>query len=311
MEERQLLHITNGDGISGNIQKMDIPGDIITWREMLCEGPTAAEVGGEEFVNLRKAFLKKEYNISEEQYHKEFLSELVKLATINSYDEIVLWFEFDLFSHINMLALISFLNQNGKSYPLSLVCSKKQEGEEEMVPLSQLSPKHLKSHYEHRIDLTEDDIRTAVLIWELYSGKDPKRLISEITKTSNFEYLSSCIRAHIERFPGANTGLNSLEVNVLMLINGHKIKSINHLLGYALQYQGYYGYGDLQMQRVINKLSPFYDNTEDQVKLNESGLKAINGTSNFYQNLKDDNFYGGVRKYDFLYDSESHDLLKL
>lgn len=311
MDDKQLLHITNGDGISENISKLDIPGDIITWREMLCEGPAAMEVGDEEFVNLRKNFLSNKYKISEEQYHQEFLSELAKLAVINHYDEIVLWFEFDLFSHMNMLALISFLRQNKKNHPLSLVCSKKLEGEETMSPLSALSAKNLKKHYKHRIPLTENDVSTANLIWELYCSKNPKRLVSEIKKTTNFEYLSSCIRAHIERFPNVKTGLNTLEVNVLKLIDQHKITSMNHLLGYALQYQGYYGYGDVQMQMVLNKLSPFYENTGDRIKLNGDGHHAIKGDKNYYQNLKDDDFYGGVRKYDFLYDSESHAILKL
>ncbi|WP_324719141.1 DUF1835 domain-containing protein [Salinimicrobium sp. HB62] len=311
MEGKKILHITNGDDLSSQIPELDIPGDVITWREMLCEGPASMDVGDENFVLLRKIFLLEKYKVSEEDYQKEFLQELVKLAAINKYDEIVLWFEFDLFSHMNMLALISFLLQNKKTGPFSLVCSRKLKGEEEMTPLSQLSPKNQIEHYKQRIPLTDEDIQTAQLIWELYCSNKPKRLASEIKKTTNFEYLSSCIRAHIERFPSVKTGLNTLEVNVLRLIDEHEIKSMNHLLGYALQYQGYYGYVDIQMQRVLEKLSPFYEASEDGIKLNDDGLKALSGTKNYYQNLKDDEFYGGVRKYDFLYDPENHDLLKL
>jgi hypothetical protein len=311
MEEKNILHITNGDDLSEQITNLVIPGDVITWREMLCEGPTTFDVGDEEFVLRRKNFLLERYNISEMRYQEEFLSELAKLAAINSYDEIVLWFEFDLFSHMNMLALISFLLQNKKNGPFSLVCSRKLKGEAEMTALSQLSDKNLYEHYKHRIPLEEADIQTAQLIWELYCSKNPKRLMSEIKKTTNFEYLSSSIRAHIERFPNINTGLNTLEVNVLKLIEEHDIKSQHHLLGYALQYQGYYGYVDVQMQRILEKLSPFYEALAEKLELNEDGLKALKGTKNYYQNLKDDECYGGVRKYDFLYDPVSHDLLKL
>ena len=311
MEEKKLLHITNGDDLSGKIRGLELPGDVITWREMLCEGPASIDVGDEEFVLLRKTFLLEKYQISEEQYQEEFLEELLKLAAINNYDEVVLWFEFDLFSHMNMLALISFLLQNKKTGPYSLVCSRKLEGEKEMIPLSQLSAKHLKQHYRHRIPLTDDDIQTAQLIWELYCSNNPKRLASEIKKTTNFEYLSSSIRAHIERFPSVKSGLNTLEVNVLKLIDEHEIKSLHHLLGYALEYQGYYGYVDVQMQRVIEKLSPFYEALEDRVTLNDEGVKALKGNKNFYQNLKDNESYGGVKKYDFLYDPDSHALLKL
>lgn len=311
MEDKKLLHITNGDDLSNKIFDLDLPGDVITWREMLCEGPASMDVGDEEFTLLRKTFLLEKYKISEERYREEFLGELVKLAAINGHDEIVLWFEFDLFSHMNMLALISFLLQNKKNGPFSLVCSRKLKGEEEMNPLSQLSEKHLKAHYNQRISLNDDDIQTAQLIWELYCSKNPKKLASEIKRTTNFEYLSSCIRTHIERFPSVKTGLNTLEVNVLKLIDEHEIKSMNHLLGYALQYQGYYGYVDVQMERVIEKLSPFYDASEEGVKINGDGQKALEGSKNYYQNLKDDESYGGVRKYDFLYDPDNHDLLKL
>lgn len=311
MEEKILLHITNGDDLSEKILKLELPGDVITWREMLCEGPASIDVGDEDFVLLRRTFLLEKYNISEERYQKEFLEELARLAAINGYDEVVLWFEFDLFSHMNMLALISFLLQNKKSGPFSLVCSRKLEGEREMNPLSQLSVKHLKQHYKHRIPLSNDDIQTAQLIWELYCSSNPKRLVSEIKKTTNFEYLSSSIRAHIERFPSVKTGLNTLEVNVLKLIAEHEIKSLHHLLGYALEYQGYYGYVDVQMQRVLEKLSPFYETSGERIRLNDEGIKALNGTKNFYQNLKDTESYGGVRKYDFLYDPDNHALLKL
>ncbi len=311
MEGKKILHITNGDDLAEQILNLDLSGDVITWREMLCEGPASMDVGAEEFVLLRKIFLLEKYKVSEESYRTEFLEELVKLAAINNYDEVVLWFEFDLFSHMNMLALISFLLQNKKTGPFSLVCSRKLKGEEEMSPLSQLTPKQQKEHYKQRIPLTDEDIQTAQLIWELYCSKNPKRLASEIKKTTNFEYLSSCIRAHIERFPNVNTGLNTLEINVLKLIDEHEIKSMNHLLGYALQYQGYYGYVDIQMQRVLDKLSPFYETSEEGIELNEDGLKALKGSKNYYQNLKDDEFYGGVKKYDFLYDPENHDLLKL
>lgn len=311
MEEKKLLHITNGDDLTDKLQQLKVPGDVIVWREMLCEGPTIQEVGNEEFLKVRKDFLRKNYQISEEEYKKKFIVELDKLAAINGYDEVILWFEFDLFSHMNMLAVISFLKQNRKNNPLYLVCSGRLKGDEELAPLSDLSIKQLQRHYDCKITLTEDDVLMAELIWDLYCSKNPIRLKSKIKKTSNFEYLSSCIRAHIERFPRVSSGLNTLEINVLKLIEEHEITSIYQLLGYALQYQGYYGYGDIQMQRVIKKLEPFYSQEGPLLKLNEEGKKALAGRTNFYQVLKDDDFYGGVRKYNFLYDSDSHNLLKL
>lgn len=311
MGEEKILHITNGDGLTDKLQKLAIPGDVIVWREMLNEGPAVQEVGTEEFINLRKKFLLENYQVSDSEYDEKFIGELEKLATIKNYDEIVLWFEFDLFSHMNMLALISFFMQHKKSSPLFLVCSGKLKGERELVPLSELTINRLQRHYDYKIALTLEDRETATLIWEIYCDKDPLRLSSEIKKTTNFEYLSSCLRAHIERFPHAKTGLNSLETNVLQLIKEHPITSLHHLLGYALQYQGYYGYVDIQMNKVIKKLEPFYSEDKNGITLNEAGIQALDKKKNFYQQLKDNEYYGGARKYAFLYDPETHHLLKL
>ena len=311
MEGKEILHITNGDGLYQKVLSLKLPGDHIVWREILCEGPSSLEVGDEEFIRIREKFLQENYNISPEDYKAKFISELEKLSVINNYDEIVLWFEFDLFSHMNMLALISFLVQNKKNDQLSLVCSRKLEGEEEMSPLSELSLKNLKQHFDYRISLTENDISTALHTWELYCGNKHKRLTSEIKKSSNFEYLASSIRAHLERFPNAKTGFNSLEINVLKLIKKHEVKSLNHLLGYALKYQGYYGYVDIQMEKVIEKVRPFFDVKPDELVLNEDGENVLKGFKNYYQKMKSEEFYGGARKYDFLYDPDSHDLLKL
>lgn len=307
----QQLHITNGDDFSKNIGELQLPGEIIVWREMLCEGPTYTILDSEAFYNLRKDFLSKTYNIVPEDYDRQFIDELNKLTVANGYDEIVLWFEFDLFSHINMLAVISHLLENKKNIPVYLVCSKRLENEKEFIPLSQLPLKHLKNHYEARIALEQDDLETAALIWQLYNGDNPQKLISQIKKKTNFEYLSSCIRAHIERFPNMTTGLNVLERNVLKLIEANNITSRNHLIGYILEYQGYFGLGVLQIQRMIDRLKIFYEIHEEGVRLNENGQTALNATRNFYKELKNDEYLGGVRKYDFLYDSETHKILKL
>lgn len=309
--EGTALHITNGDGLTEKMLSLNLPGQVIVWREMLCEGPTVQEVGSREFIKQRKKFLKQTYAFSSEDYEEKFLSQLKLLRAAKNYDYIVLWFEFDLFCHINMLAAISYYLDHKENKPFFLVCSKKLKGEDELKPLSNLTQKQLLKHYEKRIPLNSEDIEIALLIWELYCGNDPMKLKQQIKTNSNFEYLSSCIRAHIERFPNSSSGLNSLEQNVLKLITKNNITSENQLLGYALQYQGYYGYGDLQMQRLINKLRDFFQLKDEKIVLTEKGELALDKKKNFYSELKNEDYFGGARMYDYLYDSDSHRLLKL
>jgi len=308
--ENKTLHIVNGDSLAEQMQELNLPGELIVWRELLCEGPTQKDINSA-FFQLRKKFLLKTYNISADNYEERFISEIKKLKSLKNYNKVVLWFEFDLFCHLNMLAAISLLTDKHGEIPISLVCSKKLQGEKEFQALSQLSLKELENHYKNSIQLNTEDIEVAVLVWELYCGDNPLKLKPQIKIKTNFEYLSSCVRAHIERFPNSVTGINSLERNVLRLIENHDIKNENHLLGYALQYQGYYGYSDTQMQRLLKRLSIFYQSIEGKIVLSDKGKLALEGKKNFYRELKNEEHFGGAKMCDFLYESESHRLLKL
>jgi len=305
------LHIANGNILAQNILDLGLVGDIVIWREMLCEGPTTYELGTPEFIEIRTNFLNEYYQINPEDYEEKFLKELHKLDSIKDVDEIILWFEFDLFSHINMIAAISRLLENKIDLPVFLVCSKKLKGEKEFQPLSQLVLKDLKNHFDQKIHLDQDDLELANLIWQYYNEDNPLKLKALIKQKSNFEYLSSCVRTHIERFPNSRTGLNTIEANILGLIKENKILSLNQLLGYSIQYQGYFGYGERQIQRLLDKLKQFYTLQNEKIALTKKGEEAQAGSRNFYQDLKNDEFLGGVKMYDFLYDSESHNILKL
>ena len=309
--EKKPLHIVNGDSLAESVAELDLPGQQVVWREMLCEGPAVQEVGSAEFIKVRKKFLYHYYGVSPEDYQQGFVSELKKLKKIEDYDHIILWFEFDLFCHINVLATISYLTEHKKEVPFYLVCSKKLKGDEKLTPLSQLSAKQLLNHYNNKILLVENDVEVANLMWELYCSDNPILLKRQIKTNTNFEYLSSCIRAHIERFPNSITGINSLERNILRLIKERNINNYMQLMGYALEYQGYYGYSHVQMERILKKLSIFYAAEEQKVTLTEKGQLVLDAKKNFYRELKNDDLFGGARMYDFLYDPEVHQLLKL
>jgi len=308
--KKNTLHITNGDSLTNRLNTLDLDGDLVIWREMLCEGPTVEKVGSPEFIAARKKFLKETYKISEADYEQKFVSQLKKLNAINTYDEVILWFEFDLFCHINMLAAISYLIQHKSTMPIYIVCSGWVKGQSQLKGLSELTDEQLFMHYDKKIRLAPEDLKIAHHIWQLYCDEKPIELKAEIKKSSNFKYLSSCIRAHIERFPNKNTGLNTLETNILKLIDLHDITSKQQLCGFVLNYQGYYGYGDMQISRMIKALKPFFRMYEGKLVLSTKGKNVLEGSENYYDIVKDQSTYGGTHKYSFLYNPASHELLK-
>lgn len=306
---KEILHITNGSSLTNYLKELDIKGIFLTWEEMLCEGPTVAGIDSEAFFNCRKKFLNDYYDIEIDEV--EYRRQINKLNDYEKYSEIVLWFEYDLFCHINMIAVISLLHQREIKLPLYLVCSGRVEGEKSLKGLAELSTEQLLKHYNNKIKLNADDIDLAIALWRTYCGKDHNIFKPYIVKHSSFPYLSNCLKAHLKRFPDSKNGLNTLEKNILEIVRTNDIKSKHHLLGYALNYQGYYGFGDIQFERIIDNLSIFFSKDENgKLSLNRKGHEALINQKNFALELNNDIEYGGVKRLGFQFNIEENKLIK-
>ena len=306
----KTLHITNGDSLNNKLLAMEVTGDFAVWREMLCEGKTTANLASDAFRKARISFFKKTYPDQVHSYDDHFGSQLAIIADAHIYEEVILWFEFDLFCHINMLACISFLRASGYKGKVFLVCSGWVDGEQELKALSQLSKVQLLDHYNKKVLLDNHDLFLADDLWRLYCSNNHLKLKPQRAKDSNFKYLSNCISAHKERFPHKKSGLNTLELNMLRLIRKYEIHSEHQLCGYMLNYQGYYGYGDLQILDMIKRMRPFFEIENDQIQLTTEGNDILDNGLNVFKKIKYNCTLGGVSKYAYTYNEEDHQLTK-
>jgi hypothetical protein len=304
-----ILHITNGSSLTDSLRELDFKDTILTWQEMLCEGPTTQKIDTDAFFTLRKTFLSLEYEVDPADY--DFKEQLALLDNLESFSEVVLWFEYDLFCHINMCAAISLLREKSCKLPISLVCSGRVNGSTDLKGLPELSDEQLLEHYKNKIYLNTYDLELAAHVWEIYCGKDHNLLKPLIVKPSSFLYLSNCLKAQLKRFPDSVTGLSSLEVNILKLIKSNDdIKSRHHLLGYILNYQGYYGFGDWQLAKIIQRLSIFFNEENATLKLNRKGHEALIGSHNFSSEINDDSIYGGIYRLEYQFNRRENKLIK-
>ncbi len=307
-----LLHITNGDSFTARLQKLPLTGDIITWREMLCEGKTLCNVGSESFWKTRFEFLNKNYKVSKSWFVEKTLKEYRSLCNHKQQDQIVLWFEYDLFCQINMLAVISWLKTHRRHAQISLVCSGKQDDTDKMYVLNELSDEQLEHLYENKVVLTQDDIEYADYVWQLYCSDNPIRL-ENLGDFGNYSYtyLHDALKVHLERFPSIKNGLNAIENRVLQVGATQKPKSKREFLGQLLSQGNTVGYGDTQYDRIIGNLKPLFSSL-NPVRLNKMGKEVLAQQTNYYALLRDNDAYlGGALKYNYLYNTDNSRILKL
>lgn len=306
----KVLHITNGDSLNDRLNLLGVEGHFAVWREMLCEGKTVFAVGSPEFIKSRKTFLKEVYDVDTSLYEERFGSQLDAIAMANDYEQVVLWFEYDLFCHINLVAAISFLESISYQGSLYLVCSGRVDGDPRLLGLSELNEVQLSEHYTQKIKLDKEDRALGVKIWRHYCNEDHTLLHPGLAKDSSFPYLSNCLLAHKERFPQIATGLNTLETQLLKLIDLHTITNERQYCGYGLSYQGYYGFGDIQIAQIIRRLSPYYDRIDQTYILNKHGRAIVDDKTNTLGYTSYPCIFGGASKYDYVYNPISHQLLK-
>ncbi|WP_047414886.1 DUF1835 domain-containing protein [Cellulophaga sp. Hel_I_12] len=307
-----LLHITNGDAFTSKLKKLKLTGDIITWREMLCEGKTETNVGSESFWKTRFEFLNKNYKVSKASFIEKTLKEYRSLCNHKQQDQIVLWFEYDLFCQVNLLAVISWLKIHRKYAQIYLVCSGKEDDTDVLYGLNELSDEHVLKLYETKTLLTQDDIEYADYVWQLYCSDNPIRLenLSDF-KNFNFNYLESTIQAHLHRFPSIKNGLNEMETNILQLAMDKKPGSKGQFLSVLLKNQGVLGFSDNQFHNAINRLKPLFSSF-NPVRLTQTGKAILKGETSYYSCMQENDVYlGGALKYNFLFNTESQRILKL
>ena len=300
-----ILHITNGDTTTKHLHSSKIKGEIITWREMLCEGKTTKEVGSEDFWKTRFEFLKTAHKVSKKNFIDYTLKEYRNLCQQKQQDEIVLWFDNDLFCQVNMLAIISWLKRYRKGRKITLVKTdtlKKQE-----------AFNIINTAFKQRTILSKDDIEYADYIWQLYCSDSPLRLETAYNFSSNspFTHLEEAIKAHLLRFPSITNGLNNIENTILTTATENVFKSKEALISDLLTNQKIYGFTEIQYNVRLNHLKKLFT-AFDPVRISRIGKQVLENQVNYYGKIRSDlEYLGGAKKYSYLYMETNNKLLKI
>lgn len=251
-----LLNIHNGDASADIARESSIPGKHFAWREALIEGPTPAGVNGVEWRRRRARHLSKAYGVEQDKCEQELLKQEKELQSFPNYDEVVLWFEHDLFCQVNLVCLLDWFSQQRLgNTKLSLVCIDSFPGKENFRGLGELNPDELNSLFPSRQPVTREQFQLASRAWEAYRSPDPRDIETFLqTDTSMLPFLAPALRAHQRRFPSTTNGLGRIENRGLQLV-GSGLKNFGDLFQRFGEVEPIYGLGDAQFWSSLQRLS--------------------------------------------------------
>lgn len=215
-----MLHIHNGDCSAEIARRCSLPGEHFAWRESLITGPTPAGLSAEDWRKLRAQHLSETYAIDLPECERGLLTQEEKLKTFSDHEEIVLWFEHDLFCQLHLLYLLDwFAIQPFETTKLSLVCINQFPGKQNFHGLGELNPDEFASLFPGRTQVTANQLKLAAAAWQAYCSPTPTDIEKVLqTDTSALPFLDAALRAHLRRFPDSNNGLGRIENGSLQLI---------------------------------------------------------------------------------------------
>ena len=255
-----MLHIHNGDSSAHTARNSSMPGEHFAWAEALIEGPTPADVARDEWRRLRARHLTEFYGVDPSETESRLRVQEERLASYAEHDEVILWFEHDLFCQTNLIYLLNwFAERNLGSTKLSLICI----GEFPELPnfrgLGELNPQQMASLLDGRHEVSSTEKMLASVAWRAYCSPNPTAIQDLLeTDTSAMPFLKPALQLHLERFPSVSNGLGRIQNRALELIHDG-VRTFADLFPRFGDAEPAYGLGDSQFWSTLRRMGEAHE----------------------------------------------------
>jgi hypothetical protein len=202
-----MLHVTNGESVS--IPQSGLPGQVVYWNDILHDGPVPLGLPLQELSRVRERFIADFLAVPLAEV--SFARRDEALIHFRDHEEVVLWFEHDLFDQLQLIQILDwFSHQDPAPTRVSLISVDSYLGPkrpEQLVPL-----------FEIRHAVTAAEFKTAQTAWTAFCSPEPGGLRELLgADTSALPFLRQALLRHLQQFPALHNGLSRTERQILDL----------------------------------------------------------------------------------------------
>lgn len=213
------LHLTNGDHAATALSRSGLPGDILSWRDLLHDGPVPSDRDLHTFRRVRGEFLASRGWQSQSAAIADFAERDARLDGLGPDDELVLWFEPDLYDQLQLIQVLARVERRPAAERPRLT----------IVPadcfLGPLAPEKFPPLYEARRAVTDSDLSVGSAAWDAFTADTPDALLAltdrvdrEVTARAyayddhvRLPHLVAALRRQLEEYPDTQAGLSRCE----------------------------------------------------------------------------------------------------
>lgn len=206
-----MLHLRCGNDILEGLRAAGLPGTVHRWADPLCEGPLRPWLDDAARRSERAAWLAARGAQAEQQVLAELEQDDMALAGAGREDEVVLWFERDLYDQAILAFLLDRLRELAPGRT-SLVCIGSHPNHPEFRGLGQLTVPELAELFPSRVPVTAAMFDEAAAGWSVLTGGEPAEVDRIATAgTPALPFLAPALRRWLAELPSTRNGLSQTE----------------------------------------------------------------------------------------------------
>lgn len=200
-----MLHITNGSAIVPLMREAGVTGRIVPWNDVLHEGPVPAGLNPAALRDVRAQFIAGSEG-SFDEVARSFAQRDAALDDLRGVDEIVLWFEHDLYDQLQLVQVLDRLAS----------C---EQPRVTAVPgddyLGVQAPSQFAALLAARREVSSAQRVAARDAWDAFRATDPRHIEDVLERVTVLPHLAPALRRHLQQFPSVENGLSRTEQQTL------------------------------------------------------------------------------------------------
>jgi hypothetical protein len=216
-----ILHVLNGDATRVPLEQSGVPGQLLVHVDVLHDGPAPAGFDREGWRRVRAEHLAGDAYPPDDivQSWRDADATLERYA---AYDEVVFWFEHDLFDQLLLIRHLDWLSRVSDLSRFRLICIGEFPGHPRFAGLGELNPRELASLFPDRRPITAGQVALGSTLWAAFTAPDPRPFASLVLDgdTAALPFAAGALRRHLEDFPAIANGLARTERQILTALEG-------------------------------------------------------------------------------------------
>jgi hypothetical protein len=294
-----LLHITNGDSVLSTFRQVRFPGRYLAWKDPLHDGPVPLMADLQSLSEIRARALAEFGWESYETLRADFAQRDRMLEEFRKFEEVVLWFEHDLYDQLQLIQLLDwFAQQEMGKIRLSIVQINSHAGIKDFQGLGQLSGTQLARLFPLRRTAMAEQLAIATDAWAAFRSGTPEALV-EFLQVNHPEmpFLRDALLRFCQEYPWTTDGLSRTQRQILQAVqSGPKTKQEIYM---ASRKQEIAAWGDSSVYLRLNALTvapePLLQIAADRYELTQSGQELLKGEGDYIGRRGGiDSWFGGV-----------------